>query len=123
MTTLTEGKHAGEFMVSEGNKTRSREVVTIASGNTVVPGEVLGIVTASGKYAVYDQDASDGTEAAAGISWDHVDASAADVTDAVVVIRDAEVNGNELTWPGDIDAGEQTAAEAELAALGVIVRY
>lgn len=120
MATLTESRHRGEYCIAEANGDRSREVVTL-TGGPYVPGEVLGKITASGKYTVYDQDAVDGTEAAAAILYDHADGSAADVS-AVVTIRDATVNGNDLTWPGDIDAGEKTAAIAELAALGVIVR-
>jgi hypothetical protein len=50
-----------------------------------------------------------------------VDATSADV-EAVVYVRDCEVNGNEITWPSDIEAAEKTAAIAQLATLGIIVR-
>jgi hypothetical protein len=121
MTVLTEGKHTGEHLVSEANKTRSREVVTLISGQDLVAGTVLGRITASGKYTQFNQDGVDGSENAAAVLFDNVDASAGD-TDAVVHIRDCEVNGAELTWPGDIEPAEQTAAEAQLVALGIIVR-
>ena len=121
MAEVTEGKYAGEFIASEANGTRSRETVVIASGQTVVAAQVLGKVTANGKYAAFNQDAVDGTEAAAGITFDSYDASAADVN-GVVVLRDAEVNGNDLLWPADIEVAEQAAAEAQLATLGIIVR-
>lgn len=121
MAEVTEGKYAGEFIASEANGTRSRESVIIASGQNVVAAQVLGKVTASGKYAAFDQDGADGTEVAAGIAFDSYDASSADVN-GVVLLRDAEVNGNDLLWPADIDVAEQTAAEAELAAVGIIVR-
>lgn len=43
MTTLTEGTHSGEFLVSEANGTLSRESVTVAAGAGVVTaGMVLG---------------------------------------------------------------------------------
>ena len=121
MSEVTEGKYAGEFIASEANGTRSREVKTIASGQNLVAAQVVGKVTASGKYAAFNQDAVDGTEAAAGISYDNYDASTEDI-EGVIIIRDAEINGNDLLWPADIEAAEQTAAEAELAALGIIVR-
>lgn len=47
MTTLNEGRHAGGFMVSEANGRRSRSVVTLKSGETVVAGQVLGWLTGS----------------------------------------------------------------------------
>lgn len=41
MTIFTEGRHPGEFLMSEANFHRSRENVTIASEQTIVPGTVL----------------------------------------------------------------------------------
>lgn len=49
MTTLTEGTHDGEFLVSESAGTLSREVVTILSGSGVITaGMVLGQITKAG---------------------------------------------------------------------------
>ena len=47
MTVLTEGKHTGEHLVSEANKTRSREVVTLAEGQNLAAGTVLGKIAAA----------------------------------------------------------------------------
>jgi len=46
MATLTEGQHAGEFLVSEANGRRSRETITVASGQDLSAGTVLGKITA-----------------------------------------------------------------------------
>ena len=46
----TEATRAGEFLLSEANGTRSRESVTV-TGGSYPAGQVLGKVTASGKYA------------------------------------------------------------------------
>lgn len=121
MTTLTEGYHAGEFIVSEANGTRSREVVTIIEGQNLVAGAVLGQITTGGKYTELDPDAEDGSEVAAAVLYDAVDATDGD-TDGVIIARDAEVNGAEITWPTGISGPETTAATAELAAAGIIVR-
>lgn len=122
MTVLTEGKHRAEFILSEANGYRSRATVTLtAPAADIAAGTVLGVVT--GEYVPLDQDASDGSEAAAAILYDNVAAleTPAD-TEAVVILRDAEVNGNDLVWPADIEAAEITTATGELAALGIIVR-
>lgn len=215
MPEIVEGKYAGEFIVSEANGSRSREVVTVLSGQNVVAGEVLGrvlsgaavgaaaagntggsgaitaapavaagvkvgvyraicmepatnagqflvedpdgitigvatvavefvgggltftiadatdfvagdsftitVAAGSGKYVAYDQDGADGRQVAAGIAYDNIDASLADV-EGVAIVRDAEVNNAELSWPSDIEAGEQIVAETQLASLGIIVR-
>jgi hypothetical protein len=121
MPELLEGRHAGEFIVAEGNGTISRETVTVLSGEVLDAGAVLGRVTASGKYKELDPAGADGSEAAAAILYDAVDASAADA-EGVAVVRLAEVHGEELVWPDGITAGERTTALGELAALTIIAR-
>lgn len=118
--SLTETTHAGGFLISEANGTLSRENVTIVSGETLAAGTVLGKITASGKYAAYDNAAADGTEVAAGVLYEAVDASAGDKP-GVAIVRYAEVNANELGWSGG-DSTAITAGKADLKALGVIAR-
>lgn len=214
MAELTEGTYAGEFIASEANGSRSRDTITVASGEELLAAQVVGKVTkgaataaaaagntgngtmgaitvgagakagdytltivepgtnlgtfvvedpagiivgtgvvatafaggglgftladgatdfvagdlftitvaaGSGEVVAYDQDATDGSEVAAGIAYDAYDASSAAVT-GVIIARDAEVNGNDLLWPSDIEAAEQAVAEAQLLALGIVVR-
>lgn len=48
MTTLTEGRHANEFRISEADGDLSREAIVVKSGQNLVAGAVLGtIVTAT----------------------------------------------------------------------------
>jgi hypothetical protein len=121
MPVLNEGRYAGEFLVSEGNGRISRETITVLSGQTLQAAAVLGKVTASGKYKALDPAAVDGSEAAAGILYDGVDASAADA-EGVAIVRLAEINAAELVWPDGTTGPEQTTALGELAALSVIAR-
>lgn len=122
MTTLTETTHAGEFLVSEANGTLSREVVTIVSGSGVIPaGMVLGKITATGKYKPFDDDNVDGSETAAALAYDGVDATSADKK-CVVIFRDAEVKLSALQWAATNDATDKTNGLAELAAKSIIAR-
>ncbi|TIQ18900.1 MAG: head decoration protein [Mesorhizobium sp.] len=58
MTTVTEGRHAGEFLLSEANFHRSRENATIAFSQTLLDGTVLGRIAAvSGVVASAAADA------------------------------------------------------------------
>lgn len=96
----------------------------IADGATdFIVGDIFLITVAagSGKATVFTPAAQNGSQAAGGILLADTDASAADVACALVV-RDAEVNGLELTWPGGISAGDKAAAIAKLAVAGLIVR-
>lgn len=97
---------------------------TIADGATdFVSGDSFTITVAVGslKYVAFDQDGVDGSEVAAAILFNNIDATDADM-EAPAVVRDAEVNGSKLTWPADIEDAEKTAAIAQLADLGIIVR-
>lgn len=42
MTVFTEGRHAAEFVLSEGEKNYSRDIIKIAASQTIAPGRVLG---------------------------------------------------------------------------------
>jgi len=118
---LTEGKHTGEFIVSQANGARSRDAVIVLSGETLVAGELVGIETASGKYVAYDPAGTiTGSDTVAGISYDNIDASAADVS-AVIIARDAEVRGSDLTY-NEAVSGTITTEVAGLKNLGIIVR-
>ncbi len=112
--SLTEGKRAGEFLLSEGNGKISRETIILVAGQNLEAGTVLGKITASGKYAAYADGAADGTETAVAILYDNVDATAGDV-DAVVIARYAEVSAALLT-------GSDANGVLDLAAEGIIVR-
>ena len=119
-TTLTEDQHRGEFVVSEANGYRSRESVTIASGETLKPGHVLGKVTSSGEYKEYNPGNADGSETAVAVCYDHVDASGS-ATDGPIIARDAEVNEAELVWFSGASDAQKTTGVDELSAQSDIV--
>lgn len=123
MGILTENlKRMGAYLVSEASDMyRSREQVTISSGADLVAGTVLGKITASGKYAIHDPAAVDGTEAAAAILLADANAASADVR-AVVHVRDCVVRGSGLTYITGISDANKALAIADLEAKGIIVR-
>ena len=123
MTTLTEGKHAGGFLVWEVLRDYTRETITIASGaGKLAPGTVLGKITTGGKYTGLAPAATNGSQNAAGILWAGVDASAADAPGVVVLRGPAIVNSHELVWPDGATEAQITAATTALAAFGIILR-
>lgn len=118
--SVTERVKAG-LLLSEAEGHRSRENVTIVSGQDLKYGDVVGKVSGSGKYAIYNNGASDGTEAAVGVLiGGDVDATDGDLPGAILV-RDAEVNQDLLGW-GANDSTGITAGKAELVALGILLR-
>lgn len=115
MTILTSNPRLAEFVLTEASGQRSRENIVVAqTGAEIKSGTVLGKITASGKYAPYNNAASNGTEVAAGVLYNWLPAATGD-TKAVGFVRDCEVVRGSLT-------GLDTAGEADLKAIGVIVR-
>jgi hypothetical protein len=123
MTTLTEGKHAGGFLVWEVLRDYARETITVASGaGKLEPGTVLGKITTGGKYTGLAPSATNGSQNPAGILWAGVDASSADAPGVVVLRGPAIVNSHEIVWPEGATEAQITAATTALAALGIILR-
>lgn len=126
MAVQTEGQYTAEFLESESEGTQSRDqvTVTVAAATTLAPGTVLGIITATGAYAIHDPDATDGTEAAAGILYAELinaELTAADF-DGVVINWGAEVAKADLQWIAGASVGDKTAAYADLRAKGIKAR-
>lgn len=119
MPPVAEGMRAAEFLVSEANGFRSREVVTVTGATALEPGTILGRVTGSGSYVRQDTAAGDGSEVHAAILLAAYEGTE---TTHTVIIRDAEVNKAHLIYEDSASAGEITAADEALAALGIIVR-
>ena len=123
MTTLTEGKHAGGFLVWEVLRDFTRETVTLASGaGKLAPGTVLGKITTGGKFTVLTPGATNGSQNAAGLLWDGVDATDADTLGVVILRGPAIVNRHEIVWPEGATEAQITTATTALAALGIILR-
>ncbi|WP_210880339.1 head decoration protein [Roseovarius autotrophicus] len=123
MTTLTEGQHAGGFLIWEVLRDYTRETVTIASGaGKLAPGTVLGKITTGGKYTALAPGATNGSQNAAGILWAAVDATDADVLGVAVVRGPTIVNRHEISFPEGATEAQITTATTALAALGIILR-
>src|SRR6266404_8460887 len=88
MTTLTEGRHALEFLLSPGNGNISFDNVTLHGGFTgagkLKAGTVLGKITSGGKYAASPASGSDGSQTAVAILAYNADITNGDVLVAVV---------------------------------------
>lgn len=109
-----EGRHPGEFIISESNGTRSRDTVVIAASQTVEPGQVL-TATETG-YVAWDGDAETSCD---GVAIYGCQTAAGETASVVAVTRDAEVAGHSLVVPASADIAD---AAAGLAEVGIIVR-
>jgi predicted enzyme related to lactoylglutathione lyase len=140
---VTAGTNAGTFQVidPDGNRIGTPEAITGGAGGTAVfandhvnftltdgstdfaAGDYFNILVAAGsnKVTAWAPSAVNGSQSVAGVLFDNVDASLADVS-GVMVARDAEVNASELQYASAITAAQQASAQTYLAELGIIAR-
>lgn len=124
MSTLTEGRRSGDFILSEQPGTLSRDTVTVdvPAGQSLSPGTVLGVVTATGHYAPYDDSASDGIEEASAVLYAELDNStglAEAAMSGVVLNFGAEVRSDGLVWGTGVD---EDAGIVDLLGVAIKVR-
>lgn len=103
---------------------------TLADGGTdfvVGDGFDITVATGSQKFVELDVAATDGSQHAAGVLYDNVDATGGD-TDAVVIVRGAEIklaaSATDLgaSYPTGLTDPQKATVVAELTALGILVR-
>lgn len=122
MPAITQSKNLGDLLKYEAPNLYSREAATVAAGQNLQLGTVLGRKTADGKLYALAPAATDGTETAIGVLATDTDATLIDREDALLIARHAIVARNGLIWPAGITAPQKAAAEAQLTALGILVR-
>lgn len=123
MALDTQSDALGDWLKWEEDNLYSREKIILIAGNgDLVTGTVLGKITASGKFTQFDDEATDGSEDAAGILL--LDTSVEDDEDkeAVAITKEAIVREGGLTWPSTTDTDENAAAVIDLEALCIRVR-
>ena len=122
MTAIAQPQTLGDLLKYEAPNLYSRETDTVAAGQKLTLGTVLGRDTTSSKLKAFDPDATDGSEIAIGILVGDVDATLIDRDDALVIARHAIVARGALVWPTGITTAQKAAAIAQLTFLGVLVR-
>lgn len=119
MAIFNEPRLAVEFLVSEAPGYISRDTILIAQGSgvaqgsldIVIPGTVLGQVTASGKYIPAVATATDGSQIPAALNMLPVDTTNADAK-AAAITSNAEVVGAMITFDPSFTLAQITAALA-----------
>lgn len=123
MNAINEPLNLGDLLKYEEDcLSYSREQVTVASGQNLELGAVVGRVTATGKLKRFDPVATDGTEDVAGILLGAIDATLIQRDDALLLARHAIVASHAVVWPAGITAEQKAAAIAALEARGILIR-
>ena len=121
MPEITLKPNLGDVLKYEAPNLYSRETATVAAGQNLQLGTVLGRQSADKKLYALAPTATDGTEFAAGVLLTDIDATLIDREDAVVLVRHAIVGRKGLIWPVGITSLQKTTCELQLATLGIVV--
>lgn len=122
MSVLTNELTLGDLLKYEEESLYSRDQVTVAAGQNLRIGTVLGRVDANGKVKALDPAATDGTQIATAVLLQSVDATTGDKSSGIAVTRQSIVVHHALVWPAAITAEEKATATAQLEAVGILVR-
>lgn len=112
----------GQVLKYEAPQGYSREDVTVASGQTLAIGQVVGRITASGKIAAFNPAASDGTQNAVGVMLTAVNATGGDKPGVMIARHAIVVDRDSLVWGGSPNNAQKDAAIGQLKALGILAR-
>lgn len=120
---ITEANRPGSILKYEADENYSREVVTIAKGQNLKMGTVVGEVSASGEYKAVSvsESETDGSDTALGVLFADVDATA-EATQGVIITRDAIVIGSALVYPDGITEDQKKKVIKDLENRGVVTR-
>lgn len=123
MNALNEPLNLGDLLKYEEDCLNySREQASVASGQNLELGAVVGRVTATGKLKRFDPVGTDGTEDVAGILLGAIDATLIQRDDALLLARHAIVASHAVVWPAGITAEQKAAAIAALEVRGILIR-
>jgi len=99
----------------------SRNQETVAAGQNLTIGTVVGKKAADGKLYALNPAANDGTEIAVGVLIQNVDATLVDKT-GVIIARHALLADKYVVFPAGITATQKDSAIANLESKGILLR-
>ena len=121
MTVATQPNNLGDLLKFEAPSLYSREEITVAQGQNLTLGTLVGQESETDLIKALNPAATDGTQNALGALIADTDALAANIK-AVIVTRDAILADHAVVWPATITLEQKTAAIKQLEARGVIIR-
>ncbi len=119
---LSETLNLGDLLKYEAPNLYSRERVTVAAGQVLVLGTVVGMIASSGKIRELDPSATAGSQFVAGVLIQDCDAHLIDRDDGLIVARHAIVADHVLRFSDETAGVEKQAALQQLKNLGILVR-
>lgn len=120
MSCIIEQNNLGDLLKYEASNLYSREQITVAKGQNLKLGAVVGLDSKDNLIKVLNPTATDGTQTAIGVITSNLNAK--ENTKAVVITRIALLADHAIVWPTGITEEQKTKAIKELETRGIIIR-
>ncbi|MFP3016122.1 MAG: head decoration protein [Wolbachia sp.] len=120
MISITEGNNLGDLLKYEVSNLYSRDQITVAKGQNLKLGTVVGYDTKDGFIKALNPTATDGTQTAIGVIASDVNAK--ENSKGVIIARGAILADHAVVWPANIIEEQKTAAIKQLEGRGIIIR-
>ncbi len=121
--SIEENNRLGDLLKYEADKNYCREVMTVASGQNLKMGTVVGIKTVTDEIKIVsiDDEETDGSDSAFGVLPEDVDATSA-AKKALVIARDAILASDYVVFPADSTADQKKKITKDLEKRGIVIR-
>ena len=121
--SIEENNRLGDLLKYEADKNYCREVMTVASGQNLKMGTVVGIKSATDEVKIVSisDEETDGSDSAFGVLLEDVDATSA-AKKALVIARDAILASDYIVFPNDATAEQKKKITKDLEKRGIVIR-
>jgi hypothetical protein len=121
--TIIENAGLGDLLKFEIDKNYCREVVTVASGQNLKLGTVVGVVTATGatKIVSIDPEEEDGSDVAVGVILEDIDATSGSKK-SLMLARGAIVADSVTVFPTGATDAQKKKIIKDLETRGIVIR-
>ena len=121
--SIEEKNRLGDLLKYEADKNYCREVMTVASGQNLKMGTIVGIKTETNeiKSVSIAENENDGSDLAFGVLLEDVNASS-ETKNALVIARDAIVASDCVVFPSDATPDQKKKITKDLEKRGIVIR-
>ena len=121
--SMEENNRLGDLLKYEADKNYCREVMTVASGQNLKMGAVVGVKSATDEIKIVSisDEETDGSDSAFGVLLEDVDATSA-AKKALVIARDAILASDYVVFPADSTAEQKKKITKDLEKRGIVIR-
>ena len=120
---IEENNRLGDLLKYETDKNYCREVMTVASGQNLKMGTVVGIKTATDEIKIVSiaNEETDGSDSAFGVLLEDVDATES-AKEGLIIARDAILARDYVVFPTDATDEQKKKITKDLEKRGIVIR-